>query len=1000
MSGNVPPKCRDYIYKGDREKLKKQISLAVQNGDKYLRTIVRTVTANGSVKNVKVTANIIVDDDGSKHLEGTIIDITDQVKLADELRKGRKKIEQSRNEIAAAIEHSGIDMWQYNPQKGSINYYVPSFFLHNVPVYLENYPQAFIDMNIIDKVSIDDFLQLHTDIKNGVPLSENAIKISEECGGGWFRVVLSNKLDVNGNSEVVYCTAENIDIFKNNEEQFDIASKEQKFYIWSVDLLKREMLFSDEIVNIYGGENVMQWKGVDDYTVQNVHPADKMHYSELYRTAIEEKTTAKGRIRKKNNLTGKWDHLNMVLIPVFDKNGSLIKIIGSAKVINNLVESEENYNLIKHHFTLSDQKGFMAMFKLNLTKNICTGGQTSEERYKILQKSGTFDGFVKKSLEYIPYESDRLKCREVFSRNKLLEMYGHGQRNVSLEYRFKIKHATASWVRSNLDMAENPETGDIEAVIYSREINEEKMNALVMEKLIYADYDLVTTFPVSTEELKVFVKFDDADSKTSDNAKYSDAIKTTILNNLNEKDVDEALRRTELKTLIKELEVNSVYEVSYSTKPVNGVSLRKKWGFMYLDETKTVILATRSDVTNVFDAITAQEQALAEALRRAEAASVAKTEFLSRMSHEMRTPMNAIIGMTSIVGQSIKDAATVKDCVEKVDASAHTLLGMINDVLDMSQLESSVSELKSEKVCFSTIISNVKSEFIPSAEERGVKLEVVSDDMNDRTYYGDGQKIERIIFNLISNAVKFTKENGCVKLSFKKRAITPSKAEVEIIVSDTGVGMNADFIPKIFLPFEQENTGRTSEYSGGGLGLALCKNYIDMMGGTIDVKSAKNVGSVFTVVLKMKTEMSNAAKNEMCSNSLKNDIIDYSGKRVLICEDNPINAAIAVKLISSKNAEVLVAENGKIGVDIFSNKGKGYFDAVIMDIRMPVMDGLEASKEIRAKKELGGAEIPIIAMSANTFDEDIEIAKRSGINDYVTKPVNPMLLFTTLSKYL
>lgn len=530
-----------------------------------------------------------------------------------------------------------------------------------------------------------------------------------------------------------------------------------------------------------------------------------------------------------------------------------------------------------------------------------------------------------------------------------------------------------------------------------------------------------------------------------------------------------------------------------------------------------------------------QEQLLRDALAAAQAANHAKSDFLSRMSHDIRTPMNAIIGMSAIGKLKIADSDRVWDCFSKIDTSCRYLLSLINDILDMSRIESGKMELSSSMFDFVELIEQVNTILYPQATAAGVAYEVYHLEPLERHYVGDVLRVNQILMNLLSNALKFTPRGGKVSLHLREVRRANGFAQLEMVIRDSGLGMSTAFLDRIFQPFEQEHADIARNKVGSGLGLSIVYNLVHLMGGTINVQSQPDHGTVFTVELPLglvdcdeeaekqrkaaellrglsvlvvdddeligeqvaimmenigarslwvdsgyrAIEVVQAAletgKNfdvalvdwkmpemdglettrrlrklvgprttiiiitaydwsvieadaraagadsfiakPLFQTSLRDAFVDissqhlhvaepaavtksYTGKRVLLVEDNEINMEIARSLLEMRDMLVDVAENGQVAVQLFQEGGPGYYHAILMDIRMLVLDGLDATRAIRVLPQTDAATVPIIAMSANAFDEDKALARQSGMNAYVVKPIDVDVLFSTLNEWI
>lgn len=528
-----------------------------------------------------------------------------------------------------------------------------------------------------------------------------------------------------------------------------------------------------------------------------------------------------------------------------------------------------------------------------------------------------------------------------------------------------------------------------------------------------------------------------------------------------------------------------------------------------------------------------QSHALSDALTAAEEASKAKTVFLSNMSHEIRTPMNAIIGLDNIALNDPETPEKTKEYLTKIGDSAEHLLNLINDILDMSRIESGKLTIKNEEFSFQKLLEAVNIMFSTQCSDKGLNYECNITGQIDDYYIGDNMKLRQVLINILGNAVKFTPEGGRVELHVEKKAQYDGQTTLQFKVSDTGIGMSKEFIPKIFDTFAQEDGSTTSKYGSSGLGLAITKNIVEMMNGNIQVESEKGKGSVFTVTVTLMdsehrslddssyeihpdemsvlivdddpvaceharlvleeigiaSEIASSGAQAVEMAALRHtrrepynlilvdwkmpemdgvettrrirDIIgnesaiiiltayrwddvledavnagvdsfiakplfaanvieefrsaltrkgisvdqtehkaDLTGKRILLAEDVQINAEIIMMILMTRQMEVDHAENGKIAVDKFTEHPAGYYDAILMDMRMPEMDGLTATRTIRAMDREDAGEIPIIALTANAFDEDVQRSMQAGLNAHLSKPVQPEVLYETLESLI
>ncbi|MDR3316154.1 MAG: response regulator [Coriobacteriales bacterium] len=391
--------------------------------------------------------------------------------------------------------------------------------------------------------------------------------------------------------------------------------------------------------------------------------------------------------------------------------------------------------------------------------------------------------------------------------------------------------------------------------------------------------------------------------------------------------------------------------------------------------------------------------AVMKAKLEAEAATQAKSEFLSNMSHEMRTPMNAIIGMTTI-GKRGQDLAHKDEALDVIsDASTH-LLGVINDVLDMSKIEANKLELSYLEFDFKEMLNRVHSVIRLKAVEKNQQLAFRLDDTIPERFIGDDQRLSQVIANLLSNAVKFTPENGSITLAAKLLSQDDTSSTLEIQVIDNGIGITPEQQKLLFKSFQQAESSTSRTYGGTGLGLAISKRIVEMMGGSIWLESEPGKGSVFGCIVRLKNVCQTSDDASCASAAPEEDpAVDFSSKTVLLVDDVDINRDIVIALLEPTGITLVSAENGAQALDLFMTE-PDRFDAILMDMQMPEMDGLEATRRIRALGTKKAQTIPIIAMTANVFREDIESCLAAGMNDHVGKPINYDVVLEKLQQNL
>lgn len=401
------------------------------------------------------------------------------------------------------------------------------------------------------------------------------------------------------------------------------------------------------------------------------------------------------------------------------------------------------------------------------------------------------------------------------------------------------------------------------------------------------------------------------------------------------------------------------------------------------------------DITETIVARKKQELAIMELLEKVRRANSAKGEFLSRMSHDLRTPLNGILGLLAIMEKCQEDPEKLSECREKIRVSAGHLLSLVNDVLEISKLESGRPAVVEEPFDLHDILDDCVTIISPQADEAGIRLEMEKVGLRHSRLIGNPLHLKQILMNIIENAVIYNRPGGSVFIRVKETACGGGTAEYQFVIEDTGIGIGKDFRKHIFEPFTQENHGARTHYNGVGLGMSIVKKLVERLEGTIEVESQIGKGSTVQVSLSFKINERRDTQPVDADRSMNADI---AGMRVLLVEDNEINCEIVEFLLEQWGVEVVTANNGKIAVDTFGKSDIGTFDCVLMDLMMPVMSGFEAARVIRGMDRPDARTMPIIALSANAFEEDVVMAKDAGMNGHLAKPVDMDKLLDIMSK--
>ncbi len=703
------------------------------------------------------------------------------------------------------------------------------------------------------------------------------------------------------------------------------------------------------------------------------------------------------------------------MINLTDENGNINKSMGYAMAYDQVMEAKTALHKERLHMD-SIRRGTLASSCFNVSRdynvqatydnNMAFSNSEYSDIYNeailvepdiAYQAHDTLD-ILLSAASQIPDHDQRLNFIVNSSHIGLIRLYESGLRQKTLTYR---RHTGLGliWVQTKIVLLSDPDTNDILAFFYTSDVNDQTIYQKISEQILDKNYNAVAYYDINNHTF--FYK----SANASDNTffikmSYDEIVNRSILNLTKPDNIEEIRKKTEINQIINELEKSGSYSFVFTCNErdntiLGNPNIHKKIDAYYLDGCSDIIVFMFSDVTAIYEQEQHRLHDMQNALQAAALANDAKSSFLSSMSHDLRTPLNGVIGFTELALNE-SDPEILKSYLKKIQSSGQLLMTLINDTLELSRIESGKVILDPEIVDSSEIGEAVVTSLRPSAELKKIKLNADSSAFPVETLWLDKLKTQKIFLNLISNAIKYTPEGGTVDVKVIKLNDTNKKCTHRIIISDTGIGIGKDFIPKLFDPFTQEMRPEAQNIAGTGLGLTIVKKTVDLMHGTIDVKSEIGKGTTFTVDLPIKTiDSSNIKKDTSPVNA-----VSLEGKRILLCEDNYLNMEIASALLQSQKIIIDEAVNGNEGFDKFKNSSENYYDAILMDVRMPVMNGIEAVKKIRALNRMDAADIPIIAMSADAFEEDKKRAADAGMTDYLTKPVEPYKLVNVLCKHI
>jgi len=694
-----------------------------------------------------------------------------------------------------------------------------------------------------------------------------------------------------------------------------------------------------------------------------------------------------------------WIKVRMTAVK--DGEGRTVKAQGYSIDVSSQKNAEER--LRRERVRLKTLEGnTIEAFSVDVTRR----RQTADVGAKDDGEGGAAADGQKLSLiaEQIPDAEERAAFIAAFSEEGLQKACGEGRFDTVLQYRRELGNSP-HWVSTSAEVMPDPETGGMVAFIYTSDVNDEVIRQKMTQRMIDANYVATAYYEVRTGLMHIKLVRNEGEGSFC--AEYVDAISKAAHMLAAPDDIDCVLEALKIDAIMETLEHADRFTAFLRgrdrVETLPGCPERRmKSDSFYLDEHRDIVTFLLTDVTEILEHERENREKLEKALAAAENANRAKSEFLSRISHDIRTPMNVISGKTAFALEDMDDRDKLRKDLSDIQTSGTFLLSLINDILDISKIDSGSIELHPEPYPYDEYIATIRGVFAPLCSQKGITL--VIDDRHDcGTIVVDRVRMNQITLNLLSNAVKYTRAGGTVRYVSNSRNLPGGKIQCELCFMDSGIGISEKFQKVMFEPFTREEigTGQLLKEQGTGLGLSIVKRILDLMGGTIDVQSELGKGTNITVRF-------------VCPEATAEDMERYGREhaaqtqadpeklegRVLLAEDHPINAEIATRTLEHFGLAVEHACNGAEAVEMFARSAVGEYDAVLMDIQMPVMNGYDATMRIRALDRADAKEVPIIAMTADAFSDAMERGLAAGMDEYIVKPLDPARLRRSLAAQL
>jgi PAS domain S-box-containing protein len=687
----------------------------------------------------------------------------------------------------------------------------------------------------------------------------------------------------------------------------------------------------------------------------------------------------------------KWSHCSALSLPQQDGSVLVYAVYTDATLQK---RREDDFNRIIQELLTANPNSLCA-FRLNLTQNLCSDGHGISEYTRQLLEAHTADELIGRIVSIIPDPAQAAAFRAAFSREQLLKCHAAGEDRRSMTYRRRTDSGESHWVTTLFHVLQNPYTGDIEAIACSVDSDHAHKEERIISLITEEEYDGIGLIEAETGRVSYYYLAGSGYLAAEKLPKlYADMV-AMIAAQLPQGDAAQGFSRgAGLDAIRARLETEPVYRFSASCRTRQGAVRRKQVTYRYLEADRREIMFALSDITESFEREEAYAEQLRKALLDAKKANEMKTDFLGNVSHDMRTPLNAILGYDRLALQAQDVPPQIRDYLRKIETAGDTLLTLINDTLDLQKIETGAQRMNPTPIACSALVQDIVTSVQPSFDKKHIHFEIDNRRAVMATVNVDVLCMREIFINLLSNAAKYTPEGGRVSLIIECLALEEHCLHDRITVQDSGIGMSPAFLEKMYEPFTQERTRKTAHIGGSGLGLAIVKRTVERLGGRIEVTSEPGRGTAFSVYLDL--ERLDAGQPEPPAGDLP--LTGIRGLHILLCEDNEMNTEIARQILESCGAAVVAAADGAEGCRQFLASPPGAFDAILMDIRMPNLDGYAATERIRACGRPDAASVPILAMSADAYSSDVEKALQSGMNGHIAKPIDPARLIAELSK--
>lgn len=688
--------------------------------------------------------------------------------------------------------------------------------------------------------------------------------------------------------------------------------------------------------------------------------------------------------------------VRMVMTNIFDEDGKRLRAFGFGQDISWLKQEERNFKQLEGQMAQMIGESFVTIH-LDITNNTVLRFETDRPAYRLHYGAVTADDLFHRMGREIIQDDLKRDFFEAVNRNSLLESFRAGQDTIVKEYPVYSLSGRLCWVRSTLMMRRNPQTRAVEGVGYAQEMTQEKLREEIFAKIGHARYNYIATIDIASQRISFFSSPENGMPEEHDGyILYEDVVRTFARERVIDEDRAEYLGKVAFDKLLTAMEEKERYKIEYRGRSGSPEVKDFLTEFTWLEREYGIIAAFCSEVTEIRKEEKERLAKAQELLIRAETANEAKTEFVSRISHDIRTPLTAISGLTDLALEDMDDPEKLREDLENIRTAGKFLRSLMDDVLDVSRMDSGKIELDPQILRKKHVVKEIVSLFQLTCAEKGIHF-VTDLEGKYLPVLADRNRLKQIMLNLLSNAMRYTPRGGTITYRIRQDKLADGNVAMEFSVRDTGIGMSKEYIKHCFEPFSQdmENKSRKDIGGGTGLGLSIVHKLVELMNGKIRVVSEVDVGTEITCRF-----IFPATEDSPVSAETDDEHLDYLCGRVLLVEDNFVNTRIATRMLEHLGAAVDCAADGAEAVEKFRKSVPGSYRLILMDIQMPRMNGYEATTAIRQTDRPDSQTVPIYAMTANAFAEAERQGFLAGMNGYLTKPIERKKLAEVLRRCL